>query len=70
MSDALSRMPHACTILVICDSSLLRDIRTTQRRDPYTQQLISVMEMQRAAHGSLRMQQVLLMVHGKWFVPK
>ena len=69
MPDASSRMAHACTISVLSDSSLLQDIRTTQQRDPYTQQLISDMEMQRAAHGSLRMQQGLLMVHGKWFVP-
>ena len=69
MPDALSRMPHACTISVISYSSLLQDIQTTQQRDPYTQQLISDMEMQRAAHGLLRMQQGLLMVHGKWFVP-
>ena len=33
------------------------------------QQFISDMEMQRAAHGSLRMQQCLFMIHGKWFVP-
>ena len=69
MPDVLSRMPHACTISVISDSSLLQDIRTAQQHDPYTQQLISDMEMQFAAHGSLRMQQGLLMVHGKWFVP-
>mgnify|MGYP007059119722 CR=1 FL=1 len=49
--DALSRMPHACTISVIFNSSLLQDIRTTQQRDPYTQQLISDIEMQRAAMG-------------------
>ena len=67
MSGVLSRMPHACTISVLSDSSLLQDIRTTQQRDPYTQQLISDMEMQRAAHGLLRMQQGLLMVHDKWF---
>ena len=69
MPDALSRMPHACTISVISYSSLLQDIQTTQQRDPYTQQLISDLEMQRVAHGSPRMQQCLLMVHGKWFVP-
>ena len=68
MPDVLSRMPHACTILVISDSSLLQDIRTTQQHDPYTQQLISDMEMQRAVHGSLRMQQGLLMVHGHGMV--
>ena len=69
MSGVLSRMPHACTISVISHSSFLQDIQTTQQHDPYTQQLISDMEMQRAAHGLLRMQQGLLMVHGKWFVP-
>ena len=67
MPDASSRMAHACTISVLSDSSLLQDIRIAQQRDPYTQQLISDMEMQRAAHGSLRMQQGLLMVHDKWF---
>ena len=51
MPDVLSRMPHACTISVISNSSLLQDIRTTQQRDPYTQQLISDIEMQRAAMG-------------------
>ena len=69
MSGVLSRMPHACTISVISHSSFLQDIQTTQQHDPYTQQLISDMEMQRAAHGLLRMQQGLLMVHGQWFVP-
>ena len=65
MLDDLSRMPHACTNSVISNSSLLQDIRTTQQRDPYTQQLISDMEMQRAAHGSVGMQQKRF-INGTW----
>ena len=51
MPDVLSRMPRACTISVISDSSLLQDIRTAQQHDPYMHQLISDVEMQRAPMG-------------------
>ena len=60
-------MPHGCTILVISDDSLLQGIWTTQKRDPYAGRLISSIEMQRAAHKLLGMQQGLLVVHGKLF---
>ena len=58
MTNALSQTPHAYTISVISDSSLLQDIGTTQQRDPYMQQLISNMEMQRRAMGHSKSNEV------------